>query len=359
MVRGVGNAIGLALVRAFGGPQAVFQARTDALVCAGVRLPLARAIHHFDGWGEAHAQVVRLRALGGRLVTWLDDGYPELVRQIQDPPLFLFVLGEVRSRDALAVAVVGTRTPSPYGRRMAQSISRTLAERGVTIVSGLARGIDAEAHSAALAVGGRTIAVLGCGIDVVYPSEHHRLHMQIARNGAVVSELPLGTSPDAENFPVRNRIISGMSLGTVVVEAKERSGSLITAQCAADQGRDVFAVPGAIGPLSRGPHRLIKQGAALVEDAIDVLDEVAPHLAIASAPRISAPNVVQPGTDAVGVLAAVGSEPTHVDEIAARSRLKPEVALRCLLELELAGTVLQLPGKYFIRVHPAGDPSAL
>src|SRR4030095_14686199 len=213
--------------------------------------------------------------------------YPELLRQIHDPPLFLYVLGELTTQDTSAVAVVGSRDASPYGRSMTAAIGEGLASHGVTVVSGLAAGIDAAAHEAALRGGGRTLAVLGSGIDVVYPSEHHRLHMRIAQTGAVVSEYPMGTQPDAENFPARNRIISGLSLGTVVIEDNERRGSLITAQFAAEQGRDVFAVPGPVGARTRGTHQLLRQGAALVENADDVLREIAPHLP--AAPRPSAP----------------------------------------------------------------------
>jgi len=242
------------------------------------------------------------------------------------------------------VAVVGSRDASPYARHMTAVLSEGLASRGLTIVSGLARGIDAAAHDAALRAGGRTVAVLGSGIDVVYPSEHHRLHMRIAQTGAVVSEYPMGTQPDAENFPARNRIISGLSLGTVVVEASERSGSLITAQFAAEQGRDVFAVPGPVGARTRGTHQLLRQGAALAESADDVLREIAPHLR--SAARPPAPSLSELETAIVAQLDAL---PRSVDELIARTGLPAGRVLETLLVLELRGVVCQLPGQCFAR----------
>jgi DNA processing protein len=279
------------------------------------------------------------------------------LRHIYDAPLFLYVRGEILPLDAFAVALVGTREPSDYGRQMARAISGELGGAGVTVVSGLARGIDAEAHAAALRAGGRTIAVLGCGIDVVYPSEHHRLQMHIARHGAVVSEFSPGMQPDAEHFPTRNRIISGMSLGTVVVEATEKSGSLITAELAMEQGREVFAVPGPVGSRSRGPHRLLRQGATLVETAEDVLRELAPRLPMAPRPPSNPPAAapaVESSVDPVeaAILDCLSEVPIHVDPIVTRTGLAAQQVLRALLSLELRGAVVSLPGKRFTR-HPA------
>jgi DNA processing protein len=352
MVRGVGNVVGLQLLQAFESPGAVLAAKADALVCAGVRPDLVEAIRRFHGWRQAEEQVRRLDAIGGRLVTWVDESYPEPLRQIYDAPLYLFVRGEITTEDSLAVAIVGTRAPSDYGRGMARALGAELASSGVSVVSGLARGIDAEAHAAALGAGGRTIAVLGCGIDVAYPSEHHRLQMQIARHGAVVSEFPPGTQPDAENFPTRNRIISGMSFGTVVVEATEKSGSLITAELAAEQGREVFAVPGPVGARSRGPHRLLRQGATLVESAEDVMRELLPHLATKAAPPaarglVGAAAAADLAPAERDLLACLGETPLHVDALVQRSGLPAQRVLEVLLSLELRGVVAQLPGKRF------------
>jgi DNA processing protein len=350
MVRGVGNILGLRLLQSFGSPRAILDAGSQALECAGVRRDVARAIGRFDAWGEVERQLARLRQLGGRLVTWEDEAYPELLRQIADAPLFFFMRGDLDPVDAQAVAVVGSRSPTSYGRRMARLIGAGLAEQGATVVSGLARGIDAEAHWAALKAGGRTVAVLGCGVDVAYPAENRHLMMRIARCGAVISELPMGTQPDAENFPGRNRIISGMSLGTVVVEAAERSGSLITAQFAADQGRDVFAVPGPVGEQSRGPHKLLRQGAALAESANDVMNEIAPHRIMRPVPVV----VELSATDAA-VVRCLANSVRHVDEIIRLSSLPTPVVLEALLSLELRGVVRQLPGKCFSLEEKAGE----
>ena len=351
LVPGVGNVLGLGLVRAFGSPRAVFEAGERTLQSAGVRREVRAALRRFDRWREVDAQLARLDRSGGRLVTWDDASYPETLREIHDPPLFLYVLGELIAGDGCAVAVVGSRDASPYARHMTAVISEGLASRGITVVSGLARGVDAAAHEAALRAGGRTVAVLGSGIDVVYPSEHHRLHMRIARTGAVVSEYPMGTQPDAENFPARNRIISGLSLGTVVVEATERSGSLITAQYAVEQGREVFAVPGPVGARTRGTHQLLRQGAALAEDADDVLREIAPHRrtpAVAPAPPLLSDLET-------AIVAQLDELPRSVDELIARTGLSAGSVLETLLILELRGIVRQLPGQSFARI--AGSPA--
>jgi len=344
MVPGIGNVLAVGLVRAFGGPEAVFAASDLALQRAGVRREVRAALRNFDRWGEVDAQLVRLDRSAGRLVTWADASYPELLRHIHDPPLFLHALGEFADADQYAVALVGSRDASAYGRQMTAQVGEALAAQGITIVSGLARGIDAAAHAAALRAGGRTIAVLGSGIDVIYPSEHHRLHMQIAKNGAVVSEYPMGAPPDAENFPGRNRIISGLSLGTVVIEATERSGSLITAQYAVEQGREVFAVPGPVGLRSRGTHQLLRQGAALTEGADDVLREIAPHLRGTLKPVAPVVTAIE-----AAVLAHLDETPRAIDELLGRTAVSVGVLLETLLMLELRGLVRQLPGQHFAR----------
>ena len=345
MVRGVGNILGLNLLRVFGAPAAVFTASSHALECAGVRRSTARAIRAFDRWPEVEAHVARVEAHGARLVTWHDASYPENLRHIHDAPLFLFVKGELICEDALAIAIVGSRSVSAYGRQMTRRLGEGLVGYGVTVVSGLARGVDAEAHASAVRAGGRTIAVLGSGIDVIYPSEHHQLSMRIVEQGAVVSELPMGTQPDAENFPGRNRIISGLSLGTVVVEAAEKSGSLITAEYAADQGREIFAVPGPVGARTRGVHRLIRQGATLIERAEDVMEEIAPHVLARVAP---APVPELDGDEAL-ILRCLGETTLRVDRVVARTGLPVAKVLDVLLRLEVRGVVVQHAGKYFAR----------
>lgn len=342
-VQGVGPVVYRALLDAFGSPGAVLAARPAELIARGLRADVARAVAGFDDWQPIERQLQRLDRCGASLLTWADAAYPARLRQIHDPPPFLFVRGCFLPDDDLAVAVVGSREVGSYGRRMAREIARGLAQHRVTVVSGLARGTDAEAHAATLEAGGRTIAVLGSGVDVIYPREHHALAAAIVGHGALVSEFPLGAQPDAENFPARNRIISGMSAGVVVVEAAERSGSLITAHVAAEQGRDVFAVPGPVGRRTAGTHRLLRDGAKLTESAVDVLEEVAPAKLGQGERRRS----YRPTPDEEPILQALGRETVHVDTVILRSGTPAAAVLPVLLGLELKGVVEQLPGKFF------------
>jgi DNA processing protein len=279
---GIGQRRLAALVTTFGTPQAVLRASArDLAPAAGIRPEEAmRLVQHLRGQGGkkfAELQLKLLSELGGRILTLWDSGYPELLRNIYDPPPLLFVRGRILPQDALAVAVVGTRHPSPYGRCMAGRFAAELASRGITVVSGLARGIDAESHAAALsAPGGRTVAVMGSGLDVCYPPENRSLLDRIADSGALVTEQCMGAKPLPGNFPRRNRIISGLSLGTLVVESDIKGGAMITAQSALEQNREVFALPGSIAsPASRGCHALIREGRAkLVEGVEHILEEL-------------------------------------------------------------------------------------
>ncbi|MDO8545774.1 MAG: DNA-processing protein DprA [Nitrospirales bacterium] len=287
-----------------------------------------------------------------------DDGYPAWLRAIPSPPAVLYCDGRIEPRDRQAVAIVGARQATPYGLRVTETLARELSGAGFTIVSGLARGIDAAAHRAALDAGGRTIAVLGCGLDITYPPEHGRLREEIAQCGAVLTEFPAGTPPKPSHFPQRNRIISGLSLGVVVVEAAEGSGSLITARLALEQGREVFAVPGSIdAPLSRGPHGLIKQGAKLAETVDDIIEELLPQLELPltlPSPRRGEGKF----SDLTGlseveqvVLAVMSRDPLHLDDLTGRSGLTPGGIAGILLGLELKGVVRQLPGQRYYRVR--------
>lgn len=343
-VRGVGPVVYQGLLRAFGEPASVFGSSAQALESAGVRPEVARAIRAFDDWAAVDAQMERLERSGAALVTWNDPAYPANLREIHDPPPFLFVQGEFQPRDLMAVALVGSRNVSAYGMRMTRELAEGLVSYGVTVVSGLARGTDAAAHWTTLRAGGRTIAVMGSGIDVVYPSEHHALFRAISQQGAVVTELPMGAQPDAENFPNRNRIISGLALGTVIVEAAEKSGSLITATLATEQGRDVFAVPGTVGERTHGTHRLIRDGAKLTERAEDVLEEIAPQLLTRAAPAVP----VDLGREEAAIVTCMRHETLHIDEIITRSGMPPAAVLQILLALELKGVVQQLLGKQFV-----------
>ena len=282
-----------------------------------------------------------------------DERYPELLRAIYDPPAVLYCDGSVEPGDRQAVAIVGSRQATPYGLRITETLAGELSALGFTILSGFARGIDAAAHRAALAAGGRTIAVLGCGLDVDYPPGHASLHAEIAGSGAVLTEFAPGTPPRATNFPRRNRIISGLALGVVVVEAADDSGSLITARLALEQGREVFAVPGPIDvPTSQGPHGLLKQGATLVETVDDIVEELLPQLdrplqTLKSEPIAALPEHVELSPSERTVLEVMSREPLHLDDLTERSRLTTPAVAAILLGLELKALVKQLPGQRY------------
>lgn len=283
------------------------------------------------------------------VLTLLDEDYPRLLREIHQSPPVIYIKGELTSADEFAVAIVGTRRLTDYGKQIARDISLFLAGHGLTIVSGLARGVDGLAHRNALKAGGRTIAVLGSGVDVIYPPEHRKLAETISENGAVISDYPMGTKPDGINFPPRNRIISGLSLATIVVEAGERSGALITADFAVEQGRDVFAVPGnVLSPASRGTNSLIQKGAyALVspQDVLDVLD-LSQIEAIKSARQ-----VLPTDTTEAKILQVMNFEPTHVDEICNRVGLAVEKVSAALTMMELKGMVQHVGGMRYVAVR--------
>ena len=278
----------------------------------------------------------------------MDDAYPGNLKMAHTPPPVLYIAGEIRREDALAIAVIGTRSPSPYGRIAVENFTAMLAKRGLAIVSGMARGIDTMAHRAALAAGGRTIAVLGSGLDRCYPPENSELFKQIAASGAVISQFPFGAEPDKRNFPMRNRIISGLSLGVLVIEAGEKSGTMSTAYGALDEGREVYALPGRIdSPKSAGCNRLIQKGAKLVISPDDVVNEFPPEVQAAlTAPSAGTAEEPLP-PDAARIVALLGNGERHVDFLVEGIGLPSGVVLGILLELELHGTVRQLPGKLF------------
>ena len=309
---------------------------------------ILKAASEFDAAGELSA----LESLGGRLLVYGREGYPPLLQSAPDAPVLLYARGELRAGSA-TLAVVGTRRPTPYGRQAARRIVREAAGAGLTIVSGLARGIDAAAHQAALETGGQTWAVLGSGLLKPYPAENAKLLEAVARQGAVLSEFPLHTAPLKENFPRRNRVISGLSLGTLVVEGDLRSGALITARRALDQGRDVFAVPGPVdSEMSRGPHFLLRQGAKLVESAADIIEELplTTGLRRPSMPGRAAPvqgEFVSEEEDRV--LEALGTDGRSVDEIVEELGWDVSRVNRLLFELELRDIVSQGPGHRYER----------
>jgi DNA processing protein len=304
-------------------------------LAAQVRNPLTPAVRD------------RVRTLRNSVITIEDEAYPALLREIPDPPLVLHVRGDSSLLTGPALAIVGSRRASPYAINVATRFATELGGAGLLIVSGLARGVDAAAHRAALACGAKTVAVLGTGIDLVYPAAHRALFDEIAREGLLVSEFPPGTPPRRENFPIRNRLISGMTLGTLVVEASARSGSLITARMAAEQNREVFAVPGPIFSAgSEGTHRLIQAGAKLTHTATDVLEELPGDLVLAPSAR------EEVDASLAGTLATLRlDEARHIDDVAAATRRSAGEVAEALLELELAGWIRALPGARYVRTR--------
>lgn len=294
-----------------------------------------------------------LRRSGVRIITLCDPDYPHMLREIPSPPPILFFRGDLAAAGLKTVAIVGSRKASLAGLKIATSLAKDLARLGFTIVSGLARGIDRAAHTGALEAGGATIAVLGSGIDVIYPPEHDKLARSISNSGAVMTELPPGTPPLRQNFPRRNRIISGLSVGTVVVEAGEASGALITAHCALEQNRSVFAVPSTPGyATSVGTNRLLKEGAALVESADDILREICPQIGSPAPAVRNLFSSLDLTSEESKVMALLSSAPTHVDEISRGLDLESHQALNVLLALETRGLVRSMPGKFYVKETP-------
>jgi len=372
-IEGVGNIGFKSLLDAFGSPRGVFHASFHTLTFVpGIGRKTAAHIKDFHNWRKIEEEIEHVKNNDAQIITYQDPLYPKRLLNIYDFPVFLYVKGSLKEDD-INIAVVGSRLASTYGKFSTERLCRELVLKGITVVSGLARGIDASAHRGALAGGGRTIAVLGCGLDVVYPSENEKIFKEIASHGAIITEFPCGTPPNAPNFPARNRIISGVSLGVVVVEANEKSGSLITARLALEQGREVFAVPGTIDSAgSRGTHKLIKQGAKLIENVDDILDEILPQVEktektgtapISQRNKGAAPhfpdsrekenerntNVFGELTDGEkSIVKVLSSQAADVDSIITATGLKSQDALNILLTLELRGIIKQLPGKKYI-----------
>jgi DNA processing protein len=368
-VRGVGPRVYRLLLETLGSPQAVFEAAHDELIRVGVPKVTVRNLLEFRDFDAAEKELCELPRMSAKLVKWHDPEYPSNLRQIPDPPPFLYVRGPLLANDNRCIAIVGARAASDAGRHMARRLARELAAKGLTVVSGLARGIDSEAHIGALEGNGRTIAVMGCGIDVIYPGENRKLAESIVESGgALVTELPVGTPPAAENFPGRNRILSGFCVGVIIVEAAEKSGSLITSRLALEQDREVFAMPG--NPLTgkaRGSNRLLREGAKLVECVEDILEELAPQMAefgkknlktdfpqfVQGAQASSSANTWDSEEEEARNLLNYLKEGTklHVDALIEGSGLHAATALKLLLDLELKGIVAQHPGKLFSLAH--------
>ncbi|MGF1593469.1 MAG: DNA-processing protein DprA [Kiloniellaceae bacterium] len=351
----VGPVVFRQLLERYGSPAAALEALPDLARRAGAKRKI-----RLCGPGEAESELKATRKAGVNLIALCEPGYPALLAALDDAPPLLCLLGRAEALALPAVGIVGARNASANGRRLAGRLAADLAEAGFAVASGLARGIDTAAHSGCLPR--PTIAVVAGGVDVIYPPENDGLHREIRENGAVVSEIPLGVTPQARHFPRRNRLISGLSLGVVVVEAAKRSGSLITARCAGDQGREVFAVPGSpLDPRAGGCNRLIRDGATLIESAADVLEVLAPlrRPAAASHSLVRAlPPAPEPGNaERAAIEELLGAEPIQVDDVARQSGLPIAAVHGVLLELELAGRVERHPGNRFARLYKApADP---
>jgi DNA processing protein len=360
LVTGIGSRTAAALVDRFGSPAACFTASRLELESAGIKRNTIEALKSSEPHLMADREIKNLSELGATVLTIADPRYPKLLREAYDPPVVLYTLGDLaRALAQPAIAVVGSRQCSTYGRNVAESLSRELAMRGVTIISGLARGIDAAAHRGAVESTGLTVAVMGTGLDAVYPKENRKLAEKIREQGALVTEFPLATPPLPQNFPFRNRVISGLALGVLVVEGAERSGSLITARMAYEQGRDVFAVPGNItSSKSFGPNYLIKDGAKLVQTWRDVVDELPVEIktAILLAERDES-RVEQLSLDEVALTDSERKvlgflkmdEAVHIDHLLVNAGLGSGELMGALLKLEMMDRIRQLPGKSFIR----------
>ena len=348
------------LLREFGSPDAIFSASLTALEAQRLPAAVAQALHSRRPLSDAAKELAQVQATGCRLLTWDEPEYPARLREIYDPPPLLYVLGNIELLNRHLISVVGARRPTPYGNQMAERISKDLADRGLVISSGLARGIDASAHKGALnSATGATIGVLGCGIDVVYPKENRKIFEQMEQRGAIISEFPIGTFPAPQNFPIRNRIIAGMALGVVVVEGAQYSGSLITARLAMEFGREVFGVPGHVTqPSSFGPNQLIKQGAKLVTGWEDVVEEL-PTPVRAELMPVESVSHEERAALVEGSLSPIErplyallslDEARHVDELVELSGLTSSEVLAALFDMELKSVIRQLPGKQFLKV---------
>jgi DNA processing protein len=370
MVPGLGSVGTLRLLERLKSPMAIFRASASELEACGMSPAQARAIASGCTFDEALEQQQKMLDAGAQLIAVQDSRYPAQLREIYDPPLIMFASGRVELLREHAIGIVGTRRPTPYGMAVAERFGADLAKAGLVIISGMARGIDTAAHRAVLAEGGDTIAVLGCGVDVIYPSDNRRLHQEIAQKGLILSEFPMGAPAYPQNFPIRNRIVSGVSVGVVIVEGAQHSGSAITAKLAMDQGREVFAIPGNVtSKMSWGPNLLIKQGAKLAQDWTDVTNELSPSVRQA----LSAKARQRMLAEGMGEIPATASEngpeeplkqlgrkvlqhlqidtPQQLDSLLATFEGIPSSEMiGTLFDLEMSGLVRQLPGKNFVKV---------
>ncbi len=349
LVRGIGAVRLQGLIQHFGDAASAWRGEPEDLRAAGLGGKVLDRLLEVRSSLDVNTLWDRIAAQGIEVITWPDERYPRRLKEIEQPPPVIYMRGSLQSEDDFAVAIVGTRRVTPYGRQVTEELAAYLAGNGITVVSGLARGVDAVAHSAALRAGGRTIGVLGSGVDRIYPPENRALAEQVIASGAILSDYPVGTAPDASNFPPRNRIISGLSLAVVVIEAGETSGALITAGFAAEQGREVFAVPGSIlAPQSKGTNKLIQSGALPLLSAQDLLQAL--NLTRAGAQR-SARQILPADEVEKQLLQALGSEPLHVDELRSQTGLPVEKVSAALVMMELKGMVRQVGAMNYVAVR--------
>lgn len=353
LVKGIGPAKVQALLDYYGSLANAWQANEYELQKIGLD---RRAIQTFLETRQAvdlDLALARVEQAGVSLLTWEMPTYPKYLREIPNPPPLLYYQGELREQDQWAVAVVGTRRLTGYGRQITQDLVAGLVQNNVTIVSGLARGIDAIAHKTAVELGGRTLAVLGSGLDCIYPAENRALAQEIAQGqGAIISEYGLGVQPEAKNFPPRNRIISGLSLGVIIIEAGERSGALITTNFALEQNREVFAVPGNINsPVSQGPNKLIQEGAKLVRRVEDVLEELNLHMVVE---RTAVQMVLPETAEEVALYTQLSAQPVHIDELSRATGLPSALVSSTLTLMELKGMVQQVGGMNYVLLREEG-----
>lgn len=347
LIQGLGGQGICKLLQAFGSPVKIFDASHQQL-SAVISENIAHQIVHGPNLEHAQATIDWLQLPGNHFITLADSHYPKKLLEISDPPPVLYAKGDLACLSMSAIAIVGSRNASVQGEKNAEAFAQALAMEGLCIISGMALGIDAAAHRGAITAAGKTIAVVGTGLDIVYPAKHRDLAHQIVAQGLIISEFPLGTPSRPQNFPRRNRIISGLSLGCLVVEANVQSGSLITARLAAEQGREVFAIPGSIhSPISKGCHKLIKQGAKLVDQLKDITDELLPNLI---GTPISVMKNENFNEDEDALLAIMGFDPIDVELLIERSNLTGEDLSAKLLMLELENKIASLPGGRYQRI---------
>jgi DNA processing protein len=349
LVRGIGAVRLKALIDHFGDAGSAWKGTPADLRAAGLSLKVTERLLEIRKDVDLDKLWDNITAQGIQILTWDDEAYPPRLKDIEHPPPVLYIRGEVLPEDHFAVAIVGTRKATSYGRQITEEISTFLATNGVTVISGLARGVDAIAHAATLKAGGRTIAVLGSGVDRIYPSEHRDLAEKVMARGALISDYPVGTPPDSSNFPPRNRIISGLSLAVIVIEAGETSGALITAEFAAEQGRDVFAVPGSVlAPQSKGTNKLIQNGAIPLLSSQDLMQALNLTRVVE---QKTARKILPVDEVEAKVLKTLGNEPLHVDEVRNQTGLPIEKVSAALIMMELKGIVRQVGGMQYVVIR--------